>query len=86
MSKSALNMLTRTSGLQLAARMIYMTAVDTGWVTDERPLPEQAKLPFSPPLDELDGAMRVLHPVLSGFDNGPLYCGIFLKDYKRTVW
>ena len=36
-SKAALNMLTRTSGLELQQDGIYMTAVDTGWCTDERP-------------------------------------------------
>ena len=37
MAKAALNMLTRTSGLELQQDGIYMTAVDTGWCTDERP-------------------------------------------------
>ena len=37
MAKAALNMLTRTSGLELQLDRIYMTAVDTGWCTDERP-------------------------------------------------
>ena len=37
MAKAALNMMTRTSGLEYQMDGIYMTAVDTGWVTDERP-------------------------------------------------
>lgn len=37
MAKAALNMMTRTSGMEFVMDGIYMTAVDTGWVTDERP-------------------------------------------------
>ena len=38
MSKAALNMLTRTSaGEMFENDSILMTAVDTGWITDERP-------------------------------------------------
>ncbi|MFC7657465.1 hypothetical protein ACFQV8_14805 [Pseudonocardia benzenivorans] len=40
MSKAALNMLTRTSAAEMLERDgILMTAVDTGWITDERPHP-----------------------------------------------
>lgn len=42
MAKAAMNMMTRTSGLEYQMDQIYMTAVDTGWVTDERPF-QQAK-------------------------------------------
>ncbi|GMA31395.1 SDR family oxidoreductase [Litorihabitans aurantiacus] len=37
MAKAAVNMLTRTSAGELAEHGIYMTSVDTGWITDERP-------------------------------------------------
>ena len=38
-ANAALNMLTRTSGLQLAKQHnMFMVSVDTGWVTDELPL------------------------------------------------
>ena len=37
MAKAALNMLTRTSSGELREKGILMTAVDTGWITDERP-------------------------------------------------
>ena len=38
MAKAALNMMTRTSAQEmLDADGILMTAVDTGWITDERP-------------------------------------------------
>src|SRR6185436_11264890 len=37
MAKAALNMLTCTSARECQREGIYMTAVDTGWVTDEDP-------------------------------------------------
>jgi len=37
MAKAALNMITRTSALQFKKENIYMTSVDTGWVTNENP-------------------------------------------------
>ena len=37
MAKAALNMMTRTAGKHYALSNIYMTAADTGWVTDENP-------------------------------------------------
>lgn len=91
MAKAALNMLTRTSGLEYQMDGIYMTAVDTGWVTDERPF-HQAKHEadtkgFTPPLDCRDGAARVYHPIVHGLnpDNSP-YFAVFLKDFKPKSW
>jgi NAD(P)-dependent dehydrogenase (short-subunit alcohol dehydrogenase family) len=60
-AKASLNMMTRTSGKDFAQDNIYMNAVDTGWVTDERPLFHNIK--FTAPIDEIDGAARVLDPV-----------------------
>lgn len=67
MAKAALNMMTRTASAGLAAVNIFMTAVDTGWITDENPVEHHAKREEAPPpLDEWDAAMRVLDPVLAG--------------------
>lgn len=45
MAKAALNMLTRTSAREmLETDGILMTAVDTGWITDERPHPDKMRL------------------------------------------
>jgi NAD(P)-dependent dehydrogenase (short-subunit alcohol dehydrogenase family) len=65
-AKAALNMVTRTAGM--AWRRDYgvlINAVDTGWVTDERPLAAQLANPQVHPasLDEIDGAVRVLQPL-----------------------
>ena len=47
-----------------------MSSVDTGWITNENPLHISAKMnvmhDFTPPLDCLDGAMRVLDPIYQG--------------------
>lgn len=90
MAKAALNMLTRTSGIEFRKDKIYMTAVDTGWVTDERPfhqaMYEQAQ-GFQVPLDTIDGASRVYHPIAKGLtDKEEPYFAVFLKDYKPSPW
>jgi NAD(P)-dependent dehydrogenase (short-subunit alcohol dehydrogenase family) len=86
MAKAALNQWVRTSSGQLAKENIFMTAVDTGWVTDERPHRYQQKAPHEIPLDCKDGAMRLLHPIIEGYSGGQLFHGVFLKDYKITSW
>jgi NAD(P)-dependent dehydrogenase (short-subunit alcohol dehydrogenase family) len=88
MAKAALNMLTRTVAGQYAAEGIYMSSVDTGWVTDERPHPaKQAERAsgFRPPLDVIDGAARVYDPIVRGVRGEPVY-GVFLKDYQQAPW
>ena len=40
---------------------------------------------FHPPLDEIDGAARVLHPIFQGMQGNPMF-GIFLKDYRKIDW
>ena len=81
MAKAALNMLTRTSaGEMLATDGILMTAVDTGWITDERPHPTKARLAdegFHAPLDLVDGAARVYDPIVRG-EAGEDVFGCFL--------
>ena len=45
MAKASLNMLTRTSaGEMFETDAILMTAVDTGWITDERPHQEKLRI------------------------------------------
>ncbi len=89
MAKAALNMLTRTSAKEmLHSDGILMTAVDTGWITDERPHPLKARLHeegFRAPLDLADGAARVYDPIVRGEAGEDLY-GCFLKDYSVSPW
>ncbi|MER5863429.1 SDR family NAD(P)-dependent oxidoreductase [Kitasatospora sp. NPDC002040] len=89
MAKAALNMLTRTSAKEmLETDGILMTAVDTGWITDERPHPDKMRLAeegFHAPLDLVDGAARVYDPIVRGEEGEDLY-GCFLKDYAPSPW
>ncbi|MGM1018238.1 MAG: SDR family NAD(P)-dependent oxidoreductase [Actinomycetota bacterium] len=89
MAKAALNMLTRTSaGEMLETDGILMTAVDTGWITDERPHFTKVRLAeegFHAPLDLVDGAARVYDPIVRG-EAGEDIHGVFLKDYKPNPW
>jgi NAD(P)-dependent dehydrogenase (short-subunit alcohol dehydrogenase family) len=89
MAKAALNMLTRTSAREMwDADRILMTAVDTGWITDERPHPTKVRMAadgFHAPLDLVDGAARVYDPIVRGEAGEELF-GVFLKDYEPTDW
>ena len=95
MAKAALNMLTRTCGKYLEKCGIYMTCVDTGWVSHMNEMnkiidnEEKDKSEYemaTVPLDELDGAMRVLHPIIEGIKNKKYFSGILLKDYVKSKW
>ncbi|WP_024805219.1 SDR family NAD(P)-dependent oxidoreductase [Nocardia sp. BMG51109] len=89
MAKAALNMLTRTSAREMfEADRILMTAVDTGWITDERPHFTKVRLAdegFHAPLDLVDGAARVYDPIVRGEHGDDLF-GCFLKDYEPSNW
>lgn len=88
MAKAALNMLTRTSAGDLAREGILVTAVDTGWITDERPHTTKTRLAdegFRAPLDLVDGAARIYHPIVDG-ENGIDLSGCFLKDFRVHPW
>jgi len=90
MAKAALNMMTRTSAADYVRDGIHMNSVDTGWVTDEDPRHhaerKQKVHDFHPPLDIVDGAARIVDPIIDGINTGAHLWGLFLKDYKPAPW
>jgi NAD(P)-dependent dehydrogenase (short-subunit alcohol dehydrogenase family) len=90
MAKAGLNMMTRTAAADYQRDGIHMNSVDTGWVTDEDPVEiaarKTAEQRFHPPLDIVDGAARIVDPIISGMLTGEHVWGQFLKDYKPTDW
>lgn len=77
-------MLTRTIGqTQLKNNHISVVSVDTGLVTNEFPHGHaNHRSEASVPLDERDGAARILDPVFLGYEKQSIFAGVFFKDYQ----
>ncbi|MFK7933664.1 MAG: SDR family oxidoreductase, partial [Saprospiraceae bacterium] len=89
MTKAALNMLTRTSAKDFANRGIFMNSVDVGWVStgaNEELRKRQFAKGYIPPLDSVDGAARILHPIHENLENKTNFVGQLLKNYVAVDW
>ena len=95
MSKAALNMITLTAARDYSREGILMNSVDTGWVTDMSPhgvgaTSKAHEIWVGPPLDDEDGAARVLDPVFDHINtynnNTKVQFGNFYKDYCKASW
>ncbi|HAS42093.1 MAG TPA: oxidoreductase [Microscillaceae bacterium] len=89
MTKAALNMLTRTSAAEYAQEGIFMNSVDVGWVSTgaiETLRIKQFESGQIPPLDSVDGAARILHPIEEALHNQHFLFGHLLKNYKIVDW
>ncbi|WP_196885454.1 SDR family oxidoreductase [Aureivirga sp. CE67] len=89
MTKASLNMLTRTSGLEYIEKNIYMNAVDVGWVSTGAIEPlrkKQFEIGYIPPLDSVDGAARILHPIIDILNKNSNIAAVMLKNYKIADW
>ncbi|MFK7772907.1 MAG: SDR family oxidoreductase [Saprospiraceae bacterium] len=89
MTKAALNMLTRTSAKEYQNYNILMSAVDVGWVSTgakEVLRKKQFDVGYIPPLDSVDGAARIMHPIIEAIENEKLIVGKLIKNYKEEIW
>ncbi|KAL9642130.1 hypothetical protein ABK040_007135 [Willaertia magna] len=87
MAKASLNMMTRTSAADYAQSSIYMNSVDTGWNNDENPLDVlNVKPTYFCPLDEIDGASRIVSPIFEAIKTGKQIFGVFFKNYEPYFW
>lgn len=90
MTKAALNMLTRTSAKDFEKDNISMNSVDVGWVSTGAIEPlrkRQFEEGYVPPLDPVDGAARIFHPIIDTFKNNNIsFSGCLLKDFKIENW
>jgi NAD(P)-dependent dehydrogenase (short-subunit alcohol dehydrogenase family) len=88
MAKAALNMFTRTSWPDYLRDGIYMNSVDPGWVSQENPHPKKLRIEaaaFCPPLDAIDGAARVIAPILRGV-RGDRFAGALFRHHEPAPW
>lgn len=89
MTKAALNMMTRTSAVAFEKENIYMNAVDVGWVSTgarETLRKKQFEKGYIPPLDPVDGASRIIHPIYENEQNNTIFTGKLLKNYSVEDW
>ena len=89
MTKAALNMMTLTAAKTFEKEAIYMNAVDVGWIStgaNESLRKKQFEKGYIPPLDPVDGASRIFHPIYENEKNNTIFTGKLLKNYRIVDW
>ena len=95
MAKASVNMITRTCGKYFKQFGIYLNSVDPGKISVSREinklLNEENEEEFEreflrTALDDVDGGMRILQPVIEGIKNKNYFAGALLHDYKEIEW
>lgn len=89
MTKAALNMLTRTSAHEYAQYHIWINCVDVGWVSTgakETLRQKQFEAGQIPPLDPVDGAARIMHPLHEIIHKQHSFFGHLLKNFQIAEW
>lgn len=89
MAKAALNMMTRTAAEHYKKLNVLMNSVDTGWITNEKPNPQNlnaAQRKTFMAIDEIDGAMRILDPIIQDINKNTAQYGKLFKNYREYPW
>lgn len=90
MTKAALNMLTHTSAKDYEKDNILMSSVDVGWISTGAIEPlrkRQFEEMYIPPLDPVDGAARIFHPIIDTLKHNRMsLTGCLLKDFRVQPW
>ena len=89
MTKASLNMLTRTSAEEYVEFGVYMNAVDVGWVSTgatETLRKRQFDQGYIPPLDPVDGASRIMMPIIDELVRSAGIVGKLFKNYRMQDW
>lgn len=89
MTKAALNMMTRTAAMHYKNYGVLMNSVDTGWITNEKPNPQDldnSNRKTQMAIDETDGAMRVLDPIIRAVRDNENDYGKLFKNYQEYPW
>lgn len=79
MCKAGINMMVRTMGSE-KEKDFYIYAVDPGYVSGIDPFKDKY------PLKPIDGASRILDPIIRWIKNDPIESGVKLKDFKISPW
>ncbi|MFK7948283.1 MAG: SDR family NAD(P)-dependent oxidoreductase [Saprospiraceae bacterium] len=90
MTKAALNMMTHTSARDFKKYNISMNSVDVGWISTGAIEPlrkKQFEEGYVPPLDSVDGASRIFHPIIDTLKNNKIsLTGYLLKNFRVKPW